>query len=50
MKTLLIPLRNKRDLEDVPAAVRQELEFIFVDDVREAVGHTLQCESSPPPA
>jgi len=39
---VLLPARNRKDLEDVPQSVRQELEFVFcerVDDViREALG------------
>jgi ATP-dependent Lon protease len=39
---VLLPARNRKDLEDVPQSVRQELEFAFcerVDDViREALG------------
>ena len=41
-RQVLLPARNRKDLEDVPQSVRQELEFVFcerVDDViREALG------------
>jgi ATP-dependent Lon protease len=29
-------------MEDIPENVRNELQFIFVDDVREALDHALQ--------
>jgi ATP-dependent Lon protease len=42
IRKVLLPARNRKDLEDVPQSVRQELEFVFcerVDDViREALG------------
>jgi ATP-dependent Lon protease len=42
IRTVLLPARNRNDLEDVPEAVRKELRFVFcerVEDVlREALG------------
>jgi len=42
IRKVLLPARNRRDLEDVPASVREQLTFVFcerVDDViREALG------------
>jgi ATP-dependent Lon protease len=42
IRKVLLPARNRKDLEDVPQSVRTELEFVFcerVDDViREALG------------
>jgi len=42
IRKVLLPARNRKDLEDVPQSVREELEFVFcerVDDViREALG------------
>jgi ATP-dependent Lon protease len=42
IRKVLLPARNRRDLEDVPASVREQLSFVFcerVDDVvREALG------------
>ncbi|WP_296502984.1 endopeptidase La [Rhodoferax sp.] len=37
IKTVMIPTRNRKDLEDVPQQARQQLEFVFLDDVEEAV-------------
>ena len=42
IRKVLLPARNRKDLEDVPKSVRDEVEFVFcerVDDVvREALG------------
>lgn len=42
VKKVIVPERNRRDLEDIPDNVREELEFIFVEDVREAFVEALQ--------
>jgi len=33
VKRVILPETNRRDLEDLPAEVRQDLKFIFVDSV-----------------
>jgi ATP-dependent Lon protease len=35
IKTVILPEPNKRDLEDLPQEVRDDLTFIFVDNVRQ---------------
>ena len=42
VKKVLIPERNRQDMDDIPENVRQELEFVFVEDVREAIAIALQ--------
>ncbi|ABQ25450.1 endopeptidase La [Geotalea uraniireducens] len=42
VKKVIMPERNRKDLEDIPDNVREELEFIFVEDVREAFIEALQ--------
>jgi len=37
IRTVVLPARNRKDLEDVPASVRRELAFVFVERVDEAV-------------
>jgi ATP-dependent Lon protease len=37
IKTVMLPRRNEKDLEDVPAEARQKLEFVFLDRVDDAV-------------
>lgn len=41
VKKVVIPGRNRQDMEDIPADVQQELKFVFVDDVHEAVREAL---------
>ncbi len=49
IRKILLPARNRKDLEDVPQVVRDEVEFVFcerVEDViREALG--IQLKSAP---
>jgi ATP-dependent Lon protease len=42
IKTIILPRRNERDLEDIPQEVRNELEMIFVDTVDEVLAHALR--------
>ena len=42
VKKVLIPDRNRRDMDDIPDNVRQDLEFVFVEDVREAIAGALK--------
>ena len=37
IKTILLPERNRADVQDVPEEARAELEFRFLDDVRDAL-------------
>jgi ATP-dependent Lon protease len=41
IKTIILPRRNERDLEDIPAEVRGELQMIFVDTVDEVLAAAL---------
>jgi ATP-dependent Lon protease len=34
---VMLPARNRKDLEEVPAEARQKLEFVFLEDVDDAV-------------
>ena len=42
VKTVLAPAKNKKDLEDIPDNVKNELEFFFVEDVRDVLTHALK--------
>ena len=35
----MLPKRNQKDLEDVPADAREKLEFILLEKVEDAVKH-----------
>ena len=37
VKTIILPKWNRKDIEDVPAKVRKEITFHFVDDMLEVL-------------
>jgi ATP-dependent Lon protease len=37
IKTVMLPKRNEKDLEDVPESVREQLEFVWLENVEDAV-------------
>jgi ATP-dependent Lon protease len=37
IKRVILPARNRRDLEDIPESTRAMLEFVWVDQVAEAL-------------
>jgi ATP-dependent Lon protease len=39
--TVLLPARNRRDLDDIPADVRERLKIVWVADVADAVAAAL---------
>ncbi len=43
--TVIMPARNRRDLEDVPEQVREELKFIFAERMDQVVRHALTPKS-----
>ena len=49
IKTVILPKRNEKDLEDIPDSVRQEIQFIFVETMDEVLQHALEprTESTP---
>jgi ATP-dependent Lon protease len=42
IKTVILPVRNEKDLEDVPAAIRTSMRFIFVETVDQVIEHGLE--------
>ena len=42
IKTVILPRRNERDLDDIPPELRSEMETIFVDTVDEVLEHALR--------
>lgn len=42
IKTILLPTRNRSDIEDIPENARQQIEFIFMDRVEDAIEHALE--------
>jgi len=39
---VMLPARNKRDYEEIPAAARDKLEFVWLETVDDAVGNVLR--------
>ena len=39
--TVMLPERNRRDLEDIPADAREQLTFVWIQNVDEALGTAL---------
>jgi len=42
IRTVLLPRRNEKDLEDIPPAMRERIEFVFLDTVDDAVARALE--------
>lgn len=40
--TVILPARNKKDLEEIPEHVRREMAFIFVETIDEVLEHALE--------
>jgi ATP-dependent Lon protease len=38
---MILPLPNKKDLADIPPAIRKNMEFIFVEDIRQVFDNAL---------
>jgi ATP-dependent Lon protease len=43
IKTFVLPGGNRKDLAEVPAAVRRELRFVFVDEMDQVLSAALRC-------
>jgi len=46
VKKVIIPDRNRQDLDDIPENVRQELQFVFIEDVHEALKEVLLADGA----
>ena len=46
IRSLILPRRNERDIEDVPEDLRREIAFVFVDDAEEVLRHALSPAAS----
>ena len=44
---VMLPARNRKDLEDVPAEAMQKLEFVFLEDVDDAVRMAMDAPAKP---
>ena len=41
IRTVMLPARNRRDLDDIPESVRKELTFVWLERVEDAVAHAI---------
>jgi len=46
IKHVMLPARNRKDFEDIPAEARKELEFIWLERVDEAVSSALESKTA----
>jgi ATP-dependent Lon protease len=46
----MLPARNRRDYDDIPAGARDKLEFIWLERVDEAIAAVLEKPAEPPTA
>jgi len=44
---VMLPARNRRDYEDIPAEVREKLQFVWLERVDEAIATALEPEAAP---
>jgi ATP-dependent Lon protease len=42
IKTVMLPARNQRDLEDIPEEVRQQMRFVWLERVEQAIEEALE--------
>jgi hypothetical protein len=45
IRKVLLPARNRKDLEDVPQSVRDEIEFVFCERVEDVIREALGIEA-----
>ncbi|MCL4763133.1 MAG: endopeptidase La [Burkholderiales bacterium] len=48
--TVMLPARNRRDLEDIPEDARERLTFVWIDTVDEAIAAALESQREAAPA
>ena len=42
IRTVILPARNRRDLEDIPQSVRDRLEFVWAEKIDDVLAHALE--------
>jgi ATP-dependent Lon protease len=47
IKRVMLPARNRKDFEDIPEEARQQLEFVWLERVDEAVASSLEFAAPP---
>ncbi len=49
IRTVLLPARNRKDLEDIPDSVRRELKFVWMERVEDAVANAIEAADADHP-
>src|SRR5690606_7702082 len=49
IKSVMLPARNKRDFEEIPENAREELEFVWLERVEQALEHALSRDTDSRP-
>ena len=49
IRTIILPKRNERDIDDIPDETRRELLFVFVDHMEEVLDAALSARTAEPP-
>lgn len=44
IKTVILPARNRRDLEDIPASARELLQFVWAERVEDVIAAAFEGE------
>jgi ATP-dependent Lon protease len=48
IKRILLPARNRKEFEEIPAEAREKLEFVWLEEVDEAMASALVSEAAAP--
>jgi ATP-dependent Lon protease len=49
IKTVILPARNRRDFDDIPAKAREQLDFVWAERLDDVVDVALTPEAGPEP-
>ena len=49
IRTVLLPARNRKDLEDIPDSVRKEIKFVWMERVEDAVANAIEAPADHQP-
>ena len=49
IRTVLLPARNRKDLEDIPDSVRRDLKFVWMERVEDAVANAIEAPADHQP-
>ena len=45
IRQVILPAKNERDVDDIPEAVRKDIQFVFAADMREVLAAALEPEA-----